>query len=124
MTISPVFDLCNKDAEVKKLLKQGNILKVFQFGNAPQNTEPPYAVWQNVGGVPINYLDGRPDMEDRLIQIDAYATTQQGARDVINAIEYALEQDAYILGYNNEMLEADTNLWRVSIDVEFYNTRS
>ncbi|MDY0292727.1 MAG: DUF3168 domain-containing protein [Desulfuromonadaceae bacterium] len=124
MTTSPLFELCSLDATVTSLLKEGNILKVFKFGSAPQDTKPPYVVWQNIGGVPINYLGERPDMENRLIQVDAYATTQEKVTEIIDAVEYAIEEDAHIVGYNIDELDVNTGLWRASFDAEFYNTRS
>ena len=39
----------------------------------------PYAVWQNVGGEPENYLSQNPDIDRYSIQVDVYGDTDEDA---------------------------------------------
>ena len=124
MKTAPIFAACNENTGVTSLLKgSDNILRVFMFGEAPQNVQYPYAVWQLVSGSPENYLSCRPDIETHLIQVDVYAKTSSDARSVANAIEYAIEDKCYIIGYNGESVDPETKNFRSSFTVEWMINR-
>lgn len=123
MKQAPIFKVCNQDAGVTALLKTDNILRVFQFGRAPQNVKKPYAVWQMITGNPENYLNCRPDIEMHSIQIDVYADTAKVASDVLNAIEYAIETSCTITSYHGESRDPDTNDYTVGFDADWYVKR-
>lgn len=123
MMTPPVFKTVKDDPTVKSLLQFGNVLRVFEFGNAPQNTLAPYVVWQRIGGTPDNYITCRPDIEEHLIQIDCYADSQTMVKQIQSAMEYAIETTAQISSYRGEFIEPDTKLWRSSFDVRWHVTR-
>lgn len=123
MNTPPIFKLCNNSKAVKKLLKAGGILRVFEFGQAPQNVAKPYAVWQEVAGSHDPSLNVRPCNESHLVQVDCYAETASGAKAVRNAIEYALEPYALTVSYRGNNKEAETNLFRSTVDFEILTTR-
>lgn len=124
MNTAPIFDVCNQDAAVTGLLKgSDNILRVFQFGQAPQKVAYPYAVWQLISGSPENYLSCRPNLETHTIMIDVYAKTAAEARKVANAIEYAIETHCYIVSYNGESIDPETKNNRSSFTVDWQTYR-
>ena len=123
MKQAPIFKVCNDDAGVKALLKTSNVLRVFQFGRAPQNVQKPYAVWQMINGIPENYLTCRPDIEMHAIQLDVYADTAKVASDVLNAIEYAIETSCTITSYRGESRDPETNDYTVGLDADWYVKR-
>jgi hypothetical protein len=117
--IPPIFATCMESSEVIDLLGSSP-MRVYQFGRAPQNVVRPYAVWQVVGGTPENYLGNVPDIDRFATQIDVYATTASDARDVARAMRDAIEPVAHIVGWRGEDREPETQLYRVSFDVDWF----
>lgn len=117
----PIFQLCANDAGVIALI--GSPPRLFSFGRAvgPSGPPPvkPYAVWQNVGGSPENYLAGRPDSDAYSIQVDVYANTESAAEEVAKAISTAVELDAYVVGWYGTSRDPQTNDYRYSFAIDF-----
>lgn len=118
-----VFQLAKDDAAVRALLASGAKLRFYGFGEAPEGATQPYAIWQLVGGFPENRLAGVPGMDTFIIQIDAYATREDDAREVAVTLRTALEPHGYLTGYNFEGREPNTRLFRVSFTMEFMESR-
>lgn len=116
----PVFSVATSSATVKSLLGN-NPTRFYLFGEANQNTAKPYAVWQIVTGSPENYLSCTPDFDYFTTQIDAYGTNVESARNVALALRDAFEGsgECYITAWRGESKEANTNLYRVSFDVDW-----
>ena len=123
MNTPPIFAVCNSDAVVTSYLREGNILRLFMAGIAPQNVKKPYAVWQTTSGSPFNHISGSPNTESHMLQIDVYALSMKEAKNVANAIEKAIEPYCYVTNYNMDEQEEDTKLWRSSFDVEWITYR-
>lgn len=85
----PVFDNVNTPAVQAQLKTGGGHLRVYPFGQAPQATETPYAVWSVRDGAPENYLGQLPDIDSVSVQMDVYANPSQGY-DTLMAAAYAL----------------------------------
>lgn len=119
----PLFATVKDDLTVQSLLGNSDFLRVFSFGNAPQNVELPYVVWQTISGVPNNYVTCRPVIEEHLIQIDCYAATQSEVQQVQSAIEYAIELEAKVTSYRGASLEPETKLWHIGFDVSWFVKR-
>lgn len=129
MTYPPIFALVRDNATASALLKTGNgPVRFWLFARAPQKGQAnyglPYAVWQQIGGAPENYMAGRPDADSPSLQVDAYAATAEEARAVANAIMYAIELDSYVVSLPSETKEQDTQLYRCSFDVDFITYRT
>jgi hypothetical protein len=107
------------DVDVAALIAQ----RFYGFGEAPEKVEKPYAVWQMVGGFPENKLAGIPDEDSFTTQIDAYATKEETARLIAEAIRDALEPHGYVTSYNFEGRDPDTRLCRYSLTMEFMMPR-
>ena len=113
----PVFTLATANAGVTAVLGT-NPTRLYPFGEAPQGVGKPYAVWQQVGGVPENYLDKTPDADSYTVQMDVYAKEAQYALDIGKALRDCYEPHAYITNWNGQQKERDTNLYRVSFDID------
>ena len=118
----PLHSVCAADTSVQALLG-GDVLRLYPFGEARQNEVYPYAVWQLIGGQPENYLGQRPDMDTFSTQVDVYAKTWRSARDVADALQAAVEGEAYVTAYHGEMRDPDTKSFRVSFSVEWITPR-
>ena len=118
----PVFQLCVSNDQVKAILGT-NPTRLYLFGEADENTEYPFAVWQLINGDPNNTLNCRPSSDNYTVQIDCYAHTAKEARALAKAIRDALEGDAYVTRWNGEFRDSETKDYRYSFDVDFITYR-
>lgn len=122
---APVFKLLNANDEVKSFLKSGDILRVYEFGLAPDKPKTPYLVWQNISGRPQNNLDS-PALTDHIsTQIDIYTHDVRDLAMIKNAVRRALEQDnsCTIKGLRSNSREHDTKLYRTGFDSNWFVDR-
>lgn len=120
----PIFEIVSNSAAVKSYLSDGAITRFYMFGQAPQDSVYPYAVWQIISGAPENYLGDVPNTDSYLIQIDVYAKKASDTRDIAMAIRDALERHAYITRWGGESIDNETQTRRISFDVSFYTHRA
>jgi len=129
----PLFSTLFASSSVKAIFGSAP-LRAYTFGNAPAKGAvgyaTPYVVFQTVGGSPENYLNQTPDLDQWNVQIDVYAdNTGAGgngttnARNGAQAIRNALEPVAYVVGWNGEFRDSETQLFRYSFDVSFQTPR-
>lgn len=122
----PLFSTLFASTAVKAIFGSAP-LRVYAFGDAPAKGAPgylvPYAVFQTISGSPENYLGEVPDMDAWQVQVDIYALTLTAARNGAQAIRDALEPVSYVVGYNGEFRDTDTQLFRYSFDVSFLTPR-
>ena len=97
-----------------------NPVRVFAFGEAPENTARPYVTWQVITGSPENYLANRPDIDGYTLQVDVWADDGQAARDVAAAVRDAIEPHAYIVRWGGDSRDPDTRAYRLSFDVSWF----
>lgn len=117
----PVYALVRDDPAVQAVL--GNEPRVYPFGQAPQAPVKPYVVWQVVAGSPENYINETPNIDSFVVQIDVYADTAAQVRSAGVSMRNALERHAHVVSWRGEDREQDTNLYRLSFDVDFWTTR-
>lgn len=121
----PIFAVCSVDAGVGAVLGGTGVnCRLFPFGEAPQKTTRPYAVWQTITGAPENYLDKTPDIDSWQIQIDVYAATVTLCRQVAEALRDAIEPHAHIITWGGDDRDPDTNLYRLTFSVDWWVNRS
>lgn len=120
--IAPVFQICSASVEVTNLLGT-NPVRLYPFGLVPQQTPAPYAVWQNIGGSPENYLATLPDADSYSVQIDVYGANDAQALAVADALKDALEPEGYITGWGNTLIDFDTKLYRFNFSVDLIANR-
>ena len=113
----PIFSTISAVSAVTDLLGTDPV-RFFPFGQAPDEVELPYAVWQTVSGSPENYLSGGPSVDSWLVQVDVYAKRGSTARNVAEALRDAIEPEAYITAWRGERKE-DDNIIRYSFDADF-----
>jgi hypothetical protein len=116
----PLYATCAADSGVQAVLTDtSGLLRLYPFGEAPQQHERPYAVWQTVYGEPYNSLSCPPDVDQFGVQIDVYGPTADSVRTVAAALRAAIEPHAYIVRFNGETRESATRAYRYSFDVEW-----
>lgn len=124
MKTAPIFEVLSESQAVNdKLCGTDNILRVYEFGDAPQNVIKPYLVWQLISGSPFQNLSCRPRAEEHYIQVDVYSHNQQEVKEIQQLIEYELETHAEITSYRGDSFEEKTKLWRSSFDLKWFLKR-
>lgn len=118
----PIFEVCAASSAVRSALGS-NPVRLYLFGEAPQNVASPYAVWQIIGGFPENYLGNVPDTDRFALQIDVYANSANDARNAVISIRDAVEPVAYVTGWRGETRDTETKKYRSSFDVDWIINR-
>ncbi|MGO3056981.1 MAG: DUF3168 domain-containing protein [Halomonas sp.] len=117
----PLYRVCAANAGVTALLGAGKP-RIYPFGTAPENAAKPYAVFQVLSGLPENYLDEPPDIDEWNIQIDIYADSVKSAEAVRRVLRRALEPHCYITRLGSTGTEPNTNLKTTGFDVSWSYT--
>lgn len=117
-----LFPILKANASVTALLGS-EPLRVFPHGRAPTNTVKPYAVYAVYNANPENYLGQRPDIDNKGTQIEIFADTSQSLESCFLAIRDALEDFAHMTNYNTPDLDANTNLYGVRMEFDFWEAR-
>lgn len=116
----PIFTYVAASNAVKALIGSSPV-RFYPFADAPQTVTKPYAVWQTVAGSPENYLGQVPDTDSYTTQIDVYSqASATQCRDIARAIRDAIEPHCHITRWGAEEREADTMLYRISFDAEWF----
>lgn len=118
----PIFATCAASAAVKAALGT-NPVRLYPFGEAPQDVALPYAVWQTIGGAPENYLGETPDIDSFSLQVDVYGETPTSTRAAAEALRDAIEPVAHITAWRGESTDSGTKRKRFSFDVEWHVNR-
>lgn len=118
----PIFNTVAADSDVQTNIG-ASPCRFYAFGEAPADVTKPYAVWQFVSGLPENYINQVPDIDQMSIQVDIYADTSVAARDAAQALRDAIEPSAHIVSWRGEERDPDTRNHRVSFDVDWIVSR-
>ena len=119
----PVYSTLAADTDTATLLTDADgRLRVFGFGEAPQEFARPYVVWQIVYGSPDNSLSCVPNTDLFGVQFDIYGPSADAVRTVAAAVRGAVEPVAYLTRYNGETKESgggNSRVYRYSFDVDW-----
>lgn len=64
---------------------------------APEAPQPPFIIYSQVGGRPLNYLSGVPDKRNGRFQVNVWALTRAEASAICRQVEDALRLDPTLL---------------------------
>lgn len=118
----PLAEVLRASASVTALLGSGKNIRVYA-GKAPQKSDRPYLIWQTVTGSPENYLGDAPDVDSFSLQLDVYADSRASAIAVTQAVRDVVEQVGHITAWLGEGEEPDTELYRVSFQLDWFTDR-
>lgn len=97
--------------------------RFYPAGNAPQNTQTPYATYQIISGLPENYINQTPDVDEFGLQVDIFSDKYSEVISLSTAIRDAVEPHAHITAWRGGEREAGTMLYRYSFDVAWHVKR-
>lgn len=91
---------------------------------AAQGTLPPYIVYQDIISNTKNTLSGATDLQNTLMQIDAYDTSYAAAKALGKSIATALAAASFTnIKLNDQMLrDPDTKLHRALLEFSIWST--
>ena len=85
----------------------------------------PYSVYEVIGGVPANFLEGAPAVDNVRVQIDIYSDALSTAEAAYNAVRDATETVSHIVSLNfGGEYDGETKLYRYSFDISYWLNRS
>jgi len=120
--LPPVYRLLHENAAVRALLGDSPT-RVFGAGTAPQDTTKPYVVWTLITGVPENSLSDLPTHDRMPVQLDCWAVKEADVRVLATAVRDALEPHAHMTGVLLSEREAETKLYRLALQFDFWVAR-
>lgn len=94
----PVFATVKDNAAIKAVFGTAPV-RVYPFGQAPDNVADPYCVWRQQGGQPENYLGDLPDIDQFSVQFEVYGATAASVEAGAKALRDALEPVCHITGW-------------------------
>lgn len=118
----PIFEICSANVGVQEHLGT-TPCRIYPFGLAPQGVTKAYAVWQQVGGSPENYINQRPDMDLFSLQIDCWASSAAKARGAAKALRDAIEPHAHITAWYGDRRDPETKNYSYSFAVDWFTPR-
>lgn len=117
--IAPIFEACTASAAVLALFG-ANPTRVYPFGLVEKPPPRPYVVWQTLPGEgPVQYIGNRPDVDGFTIQIDVYHDDPVSLLPAARAIRDAIEGQAYVTRWGDQVKDPETKLYRYSFDVDW-----
>ncbi len=120
--IPPIFATLNAAAPVTALIGS-NPCRCYPFGQAPQGTLIPYVTWQTISGTPTNKLTQGSFYDTMRAQIDCWAATGAASIALAEVVRTALEPVGVCVSLNLNEKDAETGIYRYSMDFEFIKAR-
>lgn len=118
----PVFEIVKSATEVLSVFGE-NPTRIYPFGDSPEGSVCPYAVWTVISGSPEIYLNDSPDMDEWVVQMDVYDTTCIGVRTAAEVIRDVLDPVSDIIAWHGESKESNTLLYQYKFDISFFTER-
>jgi hypothetical protein len=114
--IPPVYSLLKASTEVTAIV----VDRIGEHGVIFANELRPYLTWQIVSGIGEVILDKGRSPHDRIqVQVDCWHKTSAGVVDLAEAVRSAIESDAYYSGTVADERDAETLLYRLSLQFDF-----
>lgn len=102
----------------------GNPVRIYGWGEAPQNTPMPYATYYCLNAVPENTQDKTPQVDNVPVQIDIFGTSATECEKAAIAIRDALEVNNHMTSFSNPLRDAQTKAYHARLDFDIFNFRS
>lgn len=120
--IAPIFQICRDSPEIQNVFGSDPI-RVYPFGGVDDSVETPYAIWQNVGGSPANYIGNRPDVDQFEVQIDIYGKDLDIMLSAATVLRDVLEKFGYITRLGSQEQDTVTKLYNMTFDYTIFTDR-
>lgn len=119
----PVFEIVAASSDCRALLGTPPNMRFYAFGEAPQNKQVIYAVWQMPFSTPANYLGQTPDADDARVQVDVYGAEQKDVDAAAIAIRNAIQEHAHMVNAAQRPRDSVTRNYGYMLDFQFITER-
>lgn len=120
MSFLPIYRILKADVALAAIINVED--KMFE-DVAPNGTQPPYAVWQTIGGQANNHLDEPANFDDTQYQIMVYGTDPKHAYKIRAAVRSVLEQHSWILNPSISQYDGKAKLYGRGFDANWILAR-
>jgi hypothetical protein len=120
MMLPPIYTWL-KTTQVQAII--GNPHRAYRHGSAPQDSTRPYVTWQLISGIPDNTLSELPKVDRMSVQVDCWHQTDLGIEELATAVRDALEPYGHMTAINLNLREAETKLYRISLQFDIWLDR-
>ena len=97
--------------------------RIYPHADAPQDVTAPYVTWFMAGGAPVNTLSEPPLVDLMTAQVDCWHATSAGVVQLASAVRDAIEPHAHITGYPINARDAETQLYRFGLQLDWWLSR-
>lgn len=98
--------------------------RVGRHGEVNPDTPRPYITWQVVGALPENQLSAVPDTDFVQVQINCMHTSDAGVETLAEAVRDAIEPYAHVTGIPVDQRDAETRLYWIALQVDWWLNRN
>lgn len=120
--LAEIFPILASNTEVTSRLGSSPV-RIFPYGSAPQNVAKPYATYGTYSGVPENYMDRVPDIDNIGTQINIWGENSADVVACFTAIRDALEPYGHMTSFQSINRDNDTQLFTSQMEFDFWTTR-
>jgi hypothetical protein len=117
-----VFALLKVAAPVTAII--GSPPRCYRHGRAPQGVIVPYVTTEVVAGAPENTLTGVPPADSFGVRVDCWSKDDTEVETLAAAVRDAVQDSAHMIAIVANDRDAVTNICRLSMQYEFWTSRS
>lgn len=117
---SPTYDLLVANSALTALVPAA---RVFKSGFAGDSPVAPYITIQEIGGVPENYMAGRPGMDRFRPTVKVCSKDEAQCKQIARIVRDTLELDAQCIVFDGPEVDAETRLFVHMSDWNFLQLR-
>jgi len=117
--LPPIYALLSSTTAVTALVST----RIYPHGEAPQDVTEPYVTWFLVVGSPLLRLEGTPDRDHYMIQLDCWHPTSAGVVALATAVRNALETVCHVTEIVLNQRDFETRLYRLAIQADYWLSR-
>lgn len=119
-----IFRILADDSSIVALLKAPNgKLRIFPWGEAPQQSPTPYVTYSVISGRPENMLGDTPLEDNMGTQIDVWGRTGEETEKLMDLISTILEPVAHMTSFDAAEKDTGTRLYRGRMDFDVIKSR-
>lgn len=124
MSLAPdIYGWLGAASGVTALIGSGAAMRCGSAGTIPQDSAKPYVTWQVISGLPENYLDEAPDIDNFRVQINCWALDPADVDALALAVRSALEPHGHQITVVDDSQDETTKLYRYATDWSFWPAR-
>jgi hypothetical protein len=97
--------------------------RIYRHSRKPQDAVAPYITWSVISGLPENNLSDLPPTDHLVIQVDHWSLDDQQVEDLARYSRDAIEPYAHMTGVVADEREADTKLFRIGLQFDWWLSR-